>query len=157
MEGGESFSTFCVTITPRVCPETTYQWVHEFPCFAEAKRIGEKLGQQFWERLAKSGAAGQLKRVSRETISFRKNADGTETPVREIEHAPAQFNATMTLFMLKNKAPKDFRDRRELEVTGKEGGPVQYQNMDKEKRKSIIKKLTKTIELSDEDDDSEAE
>lgn len=51
--------------------------------------------------------------------------EGSPVAVPYVEHHPP--NATSAIFWLKNRRPDLWRDRRDVELTGKDGGPVRVQ------------------------------
>ena len=114
MKGGLSFECFAAVID--VHPDTVYEWVKVHESFSEAKRVGKIHERLFWERLARGGAAGQLKRTAK-TVTHR---DGRV----EVTEEPTNANAALIIFALKNKFPKEWRDRKDLEISGKDGGPI---------------------------------
>lgn len=87
MSQGMSFESFAGTIP--CCFDTLYEWLKVHPEFSEAKRIGKGLELRWWEQILGGGASGKVK----------------------------NFNASATIFALKNKAPKLWRDRKEIEAT----------------------------------------
>jgi hypothetical protein len=78
---------------------TLYDWAEANPAFLQAKKRGEDLSRIWWEDC--------LKRIA---------ADGTG-------------NATAAIFALKNKYPREWRDRQQHEHTGEGGGPVIFQTI----------------------------
>jgi hypothetical protein len=131
---GNSFPSFGAVIGKSF--DTLYDWVNpESPRFqrefSEAKKEGEALLLKFDEDLGKTGLAGQLRRVVKETIK----PDGT----REYEYAPTTFNAVAWIFLMKNRHRQFYRDRHDHEVTGKDGGPIEYKVKAKKKLREAMK------------------
>jgi hypothetical protein len=87
MQQGLSFESFAANVP--CCFDTLHEWVKVHPEFSEAKRIGKSLELKWWESILGGGASGKLK----------------------------NFSAAATIFALKNKAPKLWRDRKEVEAT----------------------------------------
>lgn len=50
-------------------------------------------------------------------------------------------DVTAMIFWLKNRKPQEWRDRREHEVTGKDGGPIEASVFTPEERKALINEL----------------
>jgi len=97
MSQGLSFESFAANLN--TWAGTLYRWEQEFSEFREAKNIGFERCRAFYE---KAGVAGMMGKV--------KN-----------------FNQTVWLFNLKNRFPKQWRDRHEIDVHAtietKESGP----------------------------------
>ncbi len=51
MKQGNSFPTFGTSLTPPVSDSVLYDWVHRYPDFLEAKKLGKVFEMQFLERL----------------------------------------------------------------------------------------------------------
>lgn len=65
------------------------------------------------------------------------NDNGTPMVVPTVKHyAP---DTTAAIFWLKNRQPVDWRDKQDLEVSGKDGGPIEIN----ETRKTVMEKLNK--------------
>jgi len=111
METGNSFWSFAGLIG--VSMETLRAWTEAHPEFLESKRIGLGKLLLFDEKLALAGSSGQLKRLARvETIV---DPDGN---TRKTEHfEAATFAQTFTIFKFKNRYPKLYRDKIEVETT----------------------------------------
>lgn len=86
MRGGASFESFAAIVG--VCFDTLYAWAREFPEFSLAKKMGKAHEMIWWETLARGGAGGKVK----------------------------DFNATMTIFSLKNKFSRQYRDSLKIEA-----------------------------------------
>lgn len=109
MAKGNSFWSFAAEVD--VSFETLSNWCAAHPEFLEAKKVGLGKLLKFDEQLALAGSSGQLKRLSRtEKIT---EEDGR---VREVTyHEPAQFAQTYHIFKMKNRYPKFYRDKIEIE------------------------------------------
>ena len=79
---------------------TITNWQHEFPDFAEAVQIAKAHAAAWWEKAARHTAV---------------TGDG---------------NATLCIFGMKNMATDDWRDRKEVEHSGKDGGPIHFTGID---------------------------
>jgi uncharacterized glyoxalase superfamily metalloenzyme YdcJ len=72
-----------------ISKSTIYNWEEAHPEFLDAKELAFELNRAFWDRIALDAASGN------------KNV-----------------NATILIFNLKNRFPKEWRDRREIDVAG---------------------------------------
>jgi hypothetical protein len=70
------------------CKQTLYNWAEANPDFLDAKKQGFEKSRLFWEKTGTKLATGQL--------------DG---------------NATMAIFNLKNRFPKEWRDKQEMAIS----------------------------------------
>src|SRR4051812_20095705 len=86
MKEGYSFPSFAGVI--EVAEDTIYEWTKVHVEFSEAKRIGKGLELYWWETVLRGGAAGKL----------------------------GGYNAPSTIFALKNKAPRHYRDRVQVDA-----------------------------------------
>lgn len=161
MRLGHGFHTFGVTLDPMVSHQTLYDWLDAHQEFLEAKSQGEKLSEKTWEEILRAGATGQLRRIKKEapkTDDFGNVMyDAKGNVIMEREFEPAAFNATATIFALKNKFPARWRDRKEVEVAGKEGAPIRFQELSKDQAKVSLKKLATLLKEFSEDEEDEQE
>lgn len=161
MRQGGSVRTFGAVTNPPVSRQTVYDWLDRYPAFLDAKNQGEPLAERFWEQLLKSGASGQLKRLKKRAPMTDKDGnilrDAAGNILFDEEFEAATFNATATIFALKNKFPEAWRDRKEVEVGGKDGGPVRFQEMNKAQARTSLKKLALILKEFTEDEDDEGE
>lgn len=86
MSQGLSFESFAGEID--VNRDTVHEWATRHKDFSEAKRRGEAKSRIIWEKILVGGATGKIK----------------------------NYNATSAIFALKNKFPKEWRDRKEIDV-----------------------------------------
>lgn len=100
MADGLSFEACCGHF--KVCRDTGYEWIKRYEEFAEAKAIGEAMGQLYWERVAQANIL-----CDKET----------------------KFNATVFIFTMKNRF--GWRDKKEIsgEVGVNMGLDKLYQDM----------------------------
>lgn len=87
--------------------DTLYEWCKVIPEFSEAKRIGLALLLLYDEQTHRAGALGQLKFAAK-TI---KTTDKNGTVREETTHTPASFSASYSIFLMKNRYPKLYRDK----------------------------------------------
>lgn len=111
MAKGGSFWSFAADVD--VCFDTLSEWCKVHPEFSEAKSVGMAKLLKFDEHLNLAGSSGQLTRISKvETIV------DPEGNTRKIEHKEAAtFAQTYRIFTMKNRYPKLYRDKIELETT----------------------------------------
>lgn len=103
---------------------TIYRWKNENEEFCQALKAGKELADDRVERSLYERAVG----YKAEAVRIFMPA-GKEEPVYApyVEHhAP---DTTAAIFWLKNRKPDDWRDRREHELTGKNGGPIEVQEI----------------------------
>lgn len=159
MRQGHGFHTFGVTLEPMVSHQTLYDWLDAHQDFLEAKSVGEKLSEKTWEEILRAGATGQLRRIKKETPktdaygNVMYDANGKIIMEREFE--PAVFNATATVFALKNKFPARWRDRKEVELGGKGGGPIKFSNLSKEEAREALQKMKDIFSEAASEEESE--
>lgn len=96
MATGMSFESFAANIG--VHWDTLYEWCKVHPEFSEAKKEGKCLELKVWENLALCAASGMAPKS--------KTFMGKVNPQ----------NAAVLIFSLKNKFPKLYRDKTEIEA-----------------------------------------
>lgn len=144
---GLSFKSFAAVIFNHsqepVSVETMNQWAASHPEFSAAKEAGAAQERLALERLGLTGMAGALKRIEKEiVIPAETGPDGkvTKPERRSVSYAPATFGQTAWLFSMKNKFPQDYRDRKDIELSGKEGGaPITVK--DATEARTLLKRL----------------
>ena len=101
-----------------VAISTLYEWRNSHPEFSEAIKIAKEEADNRVERSLFERATG----YSYPSVKiFQYEGSPVEVPYRE--HVPP--DPTAMIFWLKNRKPKEWRDRREQEITGAEGAPLQ--------------------------------
>jgi hypothetical protein len=112
--------------------DTFHSWVKQHPEFSDAVKTAELLSQAWWEK------NGRQK-------TFDSNG----------------FNATAFIFQMKNRFPTDWRDVKQTELTGADGGPVRVEQsplnvaaLDADEREALKALLLKA--KGDKEQDNEA-
>ena len=95
MASGLSYESFAGLIG--VCEDTIYEWAKVHASFSEAKRMGFAKNRLWWEQMG--------------------NAHITHTDSK-FESTP-KLNSTVFIFNMKNRFPKEWRDRTEVKSTVK--------------------------------------
>ena len=98
--GREGYSLVEIAVELGVIRDTLYNWMEKHEEFFRAIKTSQELAAAYLHK------------------QFRKMAHG---------QIPGG-NPTSLIFLAKNQAPQDFRDRKEHELTGPGGGPVQTDN-----------------------------
>jgi hypothetical protein len=145
MEDGGDFESFGAI--PRVSKKTLYNWVNTHEEFLHAKEVGLELSRRFWINVAKMQATGQLRRVKSERARFVLDENGREVPaldkngnaIYDREYEATTGAQAVLIFMLKNI--HGFRDNKQIEMTGKDGGPMEFSNISNEELKGRIDAL----------------
>ncbi len=97
---------------------TIYRWKHSHPEFCKALKVGKETADARVEQSLYRRALG----YSHDAVKIAVNAQGEVTQVPFVEHyAP---DTTAAIFWLKNRKPQEWRDKRETELSGPDGGPV---------------------------------
>lgn len=97
--------------------DTIHRWSQVYDQFSDALKAGKQAADERVERSLYAKAIG----YSFDAVKIMQH-DGAviEAPYRE--HVPP--DTTAAIFWLKNRRPKDWRDKRDLEHSGPDGGPV---------------------------------
>lgn len=109
---------------------TIYEWIDRHADFSQSIKIGEAHLRLWFENLFKRMASGQLVRVKKEVL-------GKDGKPKIREYAATKGDATAAIFMSKNMI--DWRDKKDIQLTGKDGGPIAYQDMTPEQIKKMIR------------------
>jgi hypothetical protein len=111
MSKGFSFESFAGLV--KVARSTIYEWVDKNPDFSDAKKVAEEQCRLFWEKTALEGL--------------------------QVQTGPGaiNLNTTMWIFQMKNRFPKEWRDRQQTEISGPDGNPVQTESSFKLTEKNI--------------------
>ena len=99
---------------------TVYRWKHDYPEFCQALKVGKDVADERVERSLYQKAIGYEQQEVK--IFMPANA---EEPVYAPFVAKISPDTTAAIFWLKNRRSQEWRDKRETELTGAEGGPLQ--------------------------------
>lgn len=99
----------------KISERTVYRWQSEHKGFCQALKVGGDVADQRVERSLYRRATG----YSFDAIKIMQN-NGRPVIVPFVEHVPP--DTTACIFWLKNRKPKEWRDR--IEHTGEDGGPM---------------------------------
>ncbi|MBV9528333.1 hypothetical protein [Sphingomonas sp.] len=124
---GKSLTAFASSI--RVSRRTLLYWAEQHPEFAEATQIAKAAACSWWEDRALEIGAG--------------------------EGGPGA--ASMAQFALKNLAPEDFSDRREVSYSGAINHNLTYEQAREEARRRGLPERVLIAETVEPDDDGEPE
>jgi hypothetical protein len=102
MNGGYSFESFAGLIG--VAKQTLYEWIDANSEFLDAKEVGFEKSRLFWEKVG---------------VDYIINQSSSTAGVGSESKA---INSTVYIFNLKNRFPKEWRDRQEVEHSGKIDG-----------------------------------
>lgn len=103
-------------------PSTLYDWQNKYPEIAEALKQGkEVIDRQVESALLKRALGYEYEEVKMIV---------TESGGKRVEKTRKQAlpDVTAQIIWLKNRKPKEWRDRKETEITGKDGGPVELKS-----------------------------
>lgn len=101
-----------------VSVRTINYWRAKKPEFAAAMKAGKDVADERVVRSLFSRATG----YECDEVDIRVvNGEVVKTPIRKI-YPP---DSTAMIFWLKNRKPKEWRDKIEQELTGPDGGPIQ--------------------------------
>ena len=111
MAKGNSFWSFAADVDASF--EALSNWTQQHPEFREAKETGVAKLLKFDEQLNLAGSSGQLKRISKvETIT---DEEGNKRTITHQE--AATFAQTYRIFLMKNRYPRLYRDKIQIEDT----------------------------------------
>lgn len=103
MGRGFSFESFAGSIG--VSKQTIYDWTEANPTFLDAKAIGFEKSRMFWERVGIGMASGK--------------------------GSGSHGNATAFVFNMKNRFPKEWRDKVETGITDTDGNDIEKTDLSK--------------------------
>lgn len=114
---------------------TLYEWKKKYTEFNEALKRGKEVVDREVENALLKNALGytyveeQAIKVKRVYYENGKRHEAEEVEVVELKRHRAA-DTTAQIFWLKNRKPVEWRDKRETELTGKDGGPIQMSWVD---------------------------
>jgi len=154
-EGG-TFESFAGVVD--VCYDTLYEWAKVHPAFSEAKNKGKAKSYKFYLDMGKMIAAGQLRRVSKETPVIHNGKPVTDSNgnlVYEKEYAPAVPNAAIWIFIMKNM--HGWRDIRNHALSGDGNGapiPIEGKSMSPQEKLKELLEMRKALREIEENEAS---
>ena len=108
-----------------VSVKTLYEWQKNHCEFRNAlKRGKEVVDREVENALFKRAMGYEYEEVTKERIT---SVDGKTTEMAETKRVLKQVapDVTAQIFWLKNRKPKEWRDKRETAITDADGGPLQ--------------------------------
>ena len=115
-----------------VCEDTINEWKKQYPKFSESLKKGKETADtKVAESLYKRACGYSCK-----ATKFATFEGSISDSLEYIEHYPPDTPAA--IFWLKNRQPKKWRDGKNLEVTGKDGQPIETKNINISKLDSEI-------------------
>lgn len=96
---------------------TIYRWKYAYPDFCEAVKAGKEQADERVARALFNRAVG-YSFEGEKVFQFQ----GTIIRAQTVEHVPPDPGAAMN--WLKNRRPGEWRERQQVEHTGKDGGPI---------------------------------
>jgi hypothetical protein len=103
---------------------TVYRWKAENAEFCQAIKAGKEVADDRVERSLFQRAVG----YEQEEVKIFMPS-GAESPVYAPFTAKIAPETTAAIFWLKNRRPAEWRDRVVQEITGKDGGPIQTEEL----------------------------
>lgn len=103
---------------------TIYRWKHDHPEFCQALKTGKEVADERVERSLYQRAIG----YEQDEVKIFMPGGATE-PVYAPYRAKVAPDVTAAIFWLKNRRSQEWRDVNRTEVTGKDGGPVQHEQV----------------------------
>lgn len=82
-----------------VSRDTLWRWRDEIPEFSDALNQALAESQAWWEEVGRRGATGEIK----------------------------GFQPVAYIFQMKNRFPRDWRDKKQTELSGPDGGPIKVE------------------------------
>lgn len=104
---------------------TIYRWKSEHDTFCQSIKTGKVAADERVERSLFQKATG----YEQDDVKIFMPG-GAEVPVYAPYRAKIAPDTTAAIFWLKNRKPDQWRDKRETEISGPNGGPVQMVGLD---------------------------
>jgi len=95
---------------------TLYDWKNKYPNITDALKRGKEVIDRQVENALLKRALGY--EYEEEKIIREKNGNGKDIMKREIFKRKAQPDTTAQIFWLKNRKPKEWRDKQDIEMSG---------------------------------------
>jgi hypothetical protein len=143
MREGGSLESFGAKITG-CTTQTLYNWLDSHPEFFEARKEGMTHLHTFYENLGKTIAAGQLRRLKSERPMIDKKGKPILDPntgqvMYDREYEATTAGQSVFIFMTKNLL--NWRDKKDIELSGKDGGAINFTNMSDDELKKQLAEL----------------
>lgn len=107
---------------------TIYRWKLDYPEFCNAIKSAKHIADERVERSLYQKATG-YNYTEEQAVKLKVDQYKEEVEVVEVEkHAPA--DTTAAIFWLKNRRKAEWRDKQEVEHSGKDGGPIVFSHAD---------------------------
>lgn len=100
-----------------ITPATLYKWKNQFVEFSEALKNGKEVVDRQVENALLKRALG----YEYEEIKTEFNPDGSRKVIRTIKHVVA--DTTAQIFWLKNRKPAEWRDVKNVNMSGEVNNP----------------------------------
>lgn len=107
----------------KISTATLYNWQKEHPEFLEALKIGKESPNDNVEASLYKRANG-YRFIEIKVVALPDGTERKEKTVKEIPPDP-----TSCIFWLKNRRPRQWRDRVQQEISGLNGGPIEVMRM----------------------------
>lgn len=120
---------------------TVYRWKHDHEDFCQALKSGKDSADERVERSLYQRAIGY---EQDEVKIFMPG--GASEPVYAPFRAKVAPDVTAAIFWLKNRRSQEWRDKREHELTGKDGGPIEIDQKVKEDADAVAGALARLAE-----------
>ena len=128
-----------------VSERTINRWKLKHPEFCQSLNLWKEKADENIERSLYERAYGYSHPETK--AQFVQGPDGGRWETLDmVKHYPP--DPTSMIFWLKNRKPKDWRDKQDYELTGKDGGPIELQSSPEDKKllRAIAKELFKKAE-----------
>lgn len=109
----------------KVDVRTIYRWKHDHPAFCQSLKVGKDTADERVERSLYQKAIG----YEQDEVKIFMPAGAAE-PVYAPFRAKIAADTTAAIFWLKNRKPELWRDVSRQEHTGKDGGPIQTEQVE---------------------------
>lgn len=103
---------------------TLYAWCKDHPDISKALKSGKEVVDRIVENALYKNAIG----YEYDETTIEKDMDGNVRS-NKVVHKVMKPDTTAQIFWLKNRKPQEWRDKRETEISGKDGGAINVQNI----------------------------
>ena len=131
--------------------ETLYDWKNKFDNISNAlKRGKEVVDTEVENKLYQRAMGYTYEEITQEPVKDRDTGE-ISMQVTKIVKKEVQPDTTAQIFWLKNRKPTEWRDKTNVELTGKDGGPVEIESP----RERIERRIAITASRGREKEDTE--